>query len=493
MKNSPLSVVVMKSLRFQWIFLIAILVSANVNAGKVKILHVGDTQKITDQKPNNWLTTMDRVMTDDVTKDADFILQTGDITEDSKGTCWDVAQEGWRKLDGKIPYVLGVGNNDLDGDSDGDKFNEHFPLDRYAAWPSFIDNYDRHNNVAHVFNAGEVDWLVISIVCFPGSDEVDWAEGLITNHPDKKVIIVNHTQGLGDGSNGGIVWKMVKQHPNVVLMLLGHNVVMHEMLEADDGHKVGRIQTCWHDPDADHFFGVIEIDTETGVVDVEYYSPFLGKYYDDKETSSRESDPWTWEGFEFDPLLNTPPEITSTLPTLEIEEGEEFTYTLTTEDAESDALTLSAETLPAWLSFDSITGVLSGTPESDDVDTHDVTLRVSDGKEDVDQSFKITVNKRVVGINPILSSIGTHIANPILQPGQSLRILVPASRRIGKNVKVINISGEATESSLVLNYQNRTSSEYQLGLSTRAYPVGCYFLRFEVDGIKQRTKFIIHN
>jgi gliding motility-associated-like protein len=58
----------------------------------------------------------------------------------------------------------------------------------------------------------------------------------------------------------------------------------------------------------------------------------------------------------------------------------------------SEVLTLSAPVLPAWLSFNSQTGELSGTPTNDAVGTHTVTLRVSDGKENVDQTFTIEVN-----------------------------------------------------------------------------------------------------
>ncbi|KMT64334.1 tandem-95 repeat protein, partial [Catenovulum maritimum] len=58
----------------------------------------------------------------------------------------------------------------------------------------------------------------------------------------------------------------------------------------------------------------------------------------------------------------------------------------------SDNLTLSAPTLPSWLSFDSSAGVLSGTPTNTEVGSHSVVLRVNDGSVDVDQSFSITVS-----------------------------------------------------------------------------------------------------
>ena len=87
---------------------------------------------------------------------------------------------------------------------------------------------------------------------------------------------------------------------------------------------------------------------------------------------------------------NTPPTVTSTAVTSATEDVA-YTYTFTTSDADGDTLTLSAPTLPSWLSFDPGTGILSGTPANGDVGDHSVVLRVNDGTVDVDQSFTITV------------------------------------------------------------------------------------------------------
>ena len=74
-------------------------------------------------------------------------------------------------------------------------------------------------------------------------------------------------------------------------------------------------------------------------------------------------------------------------------QGSLYSYTLTATDVDtSDTLTLTAPTLPNWLTFTSATGVLAGTPENDNVGSHAVTLRVNDGTVNVDQSFSIVVS-----------------------------------------------------------------------------------------------------
>ena len=88
---------------------------------------------------------------------------------------------------------------------------------------------------------------------------------------------------------------------------------------------------------------------------------------------------------------NVAPVITSTAVTT-IDEDALYSYTFTVTDSNtSDTLTLSAPTLPTWLSFNPSTGVLSGTPTNGEIGPHVVKLRVNDGTIDVDQDFTITV------------------------------------------------------------------------------------------------------
>ena len=90
---------------------------------------------------------------------------------------------------------------------------------------------------------------------------------------------------------------------------------------------------------------------------------------------------------------NNTPVITSTSVDA-VTSGSEYSYTVTATDADSDDLTMSSSTLPSWLTFDTTTGVLTGT--AGDAGTQDITLSVTDGKVTVDQTFTITVSDVVV-------------------------------------------------------------------------------------------------
>ena len=86
-----------------------------------------------------------------------------------------------------------------------------------------------------------------------------------------------------------------------------------------------------------------------------------------------------------------------------------YRYTFTVADVDAgDALTLSAPTLPGWLTFNAATGLLSGTPTNAEVGDHAVVLRVNDGTVNVDQRFTITVSN--VNKAPIIASVANKTA-----------------------------------------------------------------------------------
>lgn len=68
-----------------------------------------------------------------------------------------------------------------------------------------------------------------------------------------------------------------------------------------------------------------------------------------------------------------------------------YTYTFSGYDTGNLAVTFSAPTLPTWLSFNPATGILTGTPTANYQGPNNVTLRISNGISDLDQSFTIIV------------------------------------------------------------------------------------------------------
>ncbi|MBK1879382.1 putative Ig domain-containing protein, partial [Pelagicoccus mobilis] len=96
---------------------------------------------------------------------------------------------------------------------------------------------------------------------------------------------------------------------------------------------------------------------------------------------------------------NDAPVVTVQLPDVSTNEDAEFNLDASSafEDIDAgDTLSYSATLedgtpLPSWLNIDSETGVLSGTPENDDVGSISVTVTASDGQESVSNTFSIEV------------------------------------------------------------------------------------------------------
>lgn len=90
---------------------------------------------------------------------------------------------------------------------------------------------------------------------------------------------------------------------------------------------------------------------------------------------------------------NSAPKISGT-PATTAAVGQAYSFRPTASDANGDALTFSITNKPAWASFSTSTGTLSGTPASTNVGTtSNIVIKVSDGKTSVSlPAFSITVS-----------------------------------------------------------------------------------------------------
>jgi hypothetical protein len=98
------------------------------------------------------------------------------------------------------------------------------------------------------------------------------------------------------------------------------------------------------------------------------------------------------------PALNSRPTITGS-PSSNVLEGEPYEFVPTASDADGDTLAFTIARKPAWASFDSTTGRLSGTPDAEDVGNFtNIGISVSDGQDSAALvGFDISVNEIAVG------------------------------------------------------------------------------------------------
>lgn len=261
-----------------------------------KLILIGDTQKLANKYPGTF-NQMTQWIADNATSNGiAYVLHMGDLTEDSIDGNWDIAQTAMRKLDHKIHYAVTVGNNDLIDDSNAIKFNEHFPLDYYKNTSGFVSNFDRYSNSAHLFSAGGLDWLIVSLRHDPDPEAMKWAENLLAKNPDKKVIILSHSFLSGTvsspkitGDGGTTIWNTVKKYSNVMFIFCGHNGNTRKVLTGDNGNTVFAVLTNFQGLLNVSYMNFVELDTLSRTVKFNYFSPFTNKSLDK----------WEWAGVNF--------------------------------------------------------------------------------------------------------------------------------------------------------------------------------------------------
>jgi hypothetical protein len=80
------------------------------------------------------------------------------------------------------------------------------------------------------------------------------------------------------------------------------------------------------------------------------------------------------------PATVSPPSITGT-PTTTVVAGSKYSFQPSASDTDGDALTFSVTNIPKWATFDTTSGLLTGTPTAGDVGSYQsITISVADGK-----------------------------------------------------------------------------------------------------------------
>jgi hypothetical protein len=107
---------------------------------------------------------------------------------------------------------------------------------------------------------------------------------------------------------------------------------------------------------------------------------------------------------------NHPPTISGT-PAASVRVGSTYTFTPTAEDPDGDHLTFSVSNRPAWLTFNSATGTLTGTPGAANAGTYSgIIISVSDGQASASLpafSIQVTAALTISGTPPTSVAAGT--------------------------------------------------------------------------------------
>lgn len=284
----------------------------------VRIVLMPDTQNYAETHPDifNSQTEWIAAQCDSIA----FVLQQGDITNRNAESQWKVAVEAMSRLDGKVPYVMAVGNHDLGlkgrtRNRDSGLFNRYFPYDKYARTKNFGGAFEfgKMENVWYTFRTGGVKWLVLSLEFGPRDSVLAWAGAVIDAHSRHKVIINTHaylysddtrmgpgdkwlpeSYGIGkDKSSGSVnngeqMWdKLIGLYSNIVFVFSGH--VLNDgtgclISEGVHGNRVCQMManyqagTVGSVNGGNGFLRILDIDAKNGRVVVRSYSPYTDTF-----------------------------------------------------------------------------------------------------------------------------------------------------------------------------------------------------------------------
>jgi hypothetical protein len=187
-----------------------------------------------------------------------FVLHMGDIVNDEPNSNqWINANEAMSILDeGNVPYSMAIGNHDMNSNTRNTaNFNSVFPYTRFEneSWyggrmeETIQDGFDPCNdydNAYHYFNAAGMDFLILTLEVGPTDAILNWADSVISSHPNHRVILATHSYmnptDERDGcfylpapccpnsdpncsNTGEQVWqKLVRKYENIDFVFSGH-------------------------------------------------------------------------------------------------------------------------------------------------------------------------------------------------------------------------------------------------------------------------------
>jgi hypothetical protein len=164
------------------------------------IVVLPDTQGYAENYPKIFLNQTNWIADNVKEKNIVMVIHEGDIVNQQLNeTQWKNANQSMSILDGKVPYILSVGNHDMGsteedaGDRSTQMYNRYFPYTRYEKENWYGGHMDSDNDNYYVlFEEDKLKFMVITLEFGPNQLILDWANEAVANHKDRQVIVVTH-------------------------------------------------------------------------------------------------------------------------------------------------------------------------------------------------------------------------------------------------------------------------------------------------------------
>jgi len=224
-----------------------------------------------------------------------FVTHEGDIVDSlSSITQWDRANASMSLLDAaNIPYGLAAGNHDIDYSGlTITNYNTYFPYSRYSAEAWYGGAYNTVNtNSYQLFTVGEDEYLIFHLQIGLNSTITDWANTVIANHPNSRIIIVTHrymTTSLTLEAEGTLIWNnlIVPHSDQIFLILCGHHSREYMKTDVVNGHTVYQLLADYQTDSngGNGWLRMLDFRPAEDKIYVKTFSPYLNQYETDSDS-----------------------------------------------------------------------------------------------------------------------------------------------------------------------------------------------------------------
>jgi predicted phosphodiesterase len=274
------------------------------------IAFLPDIQYMTQSYPGSLQIMIDYLVEKGKTKNIQYVLGLGDITNSNTATEWSTILHQTNRLNGYLPYALTPGNHD-GINSGGKEVLDNIYAKKTGHYYQLVEknggffNKDSVRNTYHTFTVGEIDYLVIALDFGATDDILTWAGELLNSHPNHRAIILTHGYLNSDGTtldsndyaspdtyvrslnSGEDIWeKLVSKHENIAMIVSGHmhhDTIVVTPREGDAGNTVYQIlmdpQSTCKKLGGLGAIGMMYFTADGNHAKVEYYSTVFDKYF----------------------------------------------------------------------------------------------------------------------------------------------------------------------------------------------------------------------
>ncbi|MCO1595726.1 metallophosphoesterase [Micromonospora sp. RHAY321] len=246
--------------------------------------------------------------------DLRFVASSGDVVN------WDtpdhsqyvIAREAMRPIEtAGIPYSLAIGNHDTQATGVGGSardpartrelvrdttvFNQFFTVGQYGAVKGQFEA-GKVDNSYSTFEAGGVQWMVLTLELWPRVEAVTWARSVVAAHPRHNVIVVTHDYIDGNGaieqsaSYGAtspqyLFDNLIKQHANIRFVFSGHVGVAGNRVDTGvNGNKIYTFLQTFHS-NTTNPVRLVEVDTAANSLRTWIYAPYNNQSFTEYDRS----------------------------------------------------------------------------------------------------------------------------------------------------------------------------------------------------------------